>query len=220
MRVRLSRVEQSERNRGMVLEAAREVFIERGYHAATLEYIAESAGFSKGVVYSQFEGKADLFLSLLDARIEERAGLHTSLVERFGRDGGIRALVEHLAREDRADPRWSLLVVEFRVQAARDPDLNRRYAAAHERTVRALADSLARVAERSGERLLMEPAMMAEVTLATAYGSMLEQAANPEAMGGSRVGELIGGLSIGEGFSVEAGEGASNCATTSPTPAG
>jgi AcrR family transcriptional regulator len=202
---RLSRVEQTERNRGLVLEAARGVFMQRGYHGATLEQIAESAGFSKGVVYSQFESKFDLFLSLLEARIEERAGLHASLVERFGRDGGIRALVEHLAREDRADPRWSLLVVEFRVHAARDPDLNRRYAAAHARTVQALADSLARVAERSGERLLLEPAVMAEVALATAFGSMLEQAANPDAMGGSRVGELVGGLWIGEGFSVESG---------------
>jgi hypothetical protein len=61
--------------------------------------------------------------------------------------------------------------------------------------------------------------MMAEVTLATAYGSMLEQAANPEAMGGSRVGELIGGLSIGEGFSGETGEGPSDRTTTSPAPA-
>jgi AcrR family transcriptional regulator len=207
MRTRLSRVEQTERNRSLVLEAAREVFIERGYHGATLEQIAESAGFSKGVVYSQFESKADLFLSLLEARIEERARVHASLVERFAARGGVRALVEHLACEDRADPRWSLLVVEFRVHAARDPEVNRRYAAAHARTVHALADSLARVAERSGERLLLEPTMMAEVGLAAAYGSMLEQAANPDAMGGSRVGELIGGLWIGEGFSATPGAG-------------
>ncbi len=205
MRTRLSRVEQTERNRSLVLEAAREVFMERGYHGATLEQIAESAGFSKGVVYSQFESKADLFLTLLEARVEERAGVHASLVERFGREGGIRALIEHMARGDRADPRWSLLVVEFRVHAARDPNLNRRYAAVHARTVQALAESLARVAERSGERLLLEPAVMAEVVLATAYGSLLEQAANPGAMGGSRVGELIGGLRIGEGLSGESG---------------
>jgi AcrR family transcriptional regulator len=65
----LSRVEQTERNRSLVLDAARDVFMARGYHAATLEQIAESAGFSRGVVYSQFESKADLFLSLLEARI-------------------------------------------------------------------------------------------------------------------------------------------------------
>jgi AcrR family transcriptional regulator len=192
--MRLTRAEASERNRSLVLQSARELFMERGYHAATLEQIAETAGFSKGVVYSQFKSKADLFLSLLEARIEERAGMHASLVERFARRGGIRALVEHLAAQDRADPRWVLLVAEFRVHAARDPELGRRYAAAHGRTIEALAGSFARVAERSGERLALDPAVAAELALALAYGSILEQAANPEALGGGRVGELVGGL--------------------------
>ena len=60
-------------NRASVLAAARRVFLAKGYAGATLEAIAEEAGFSKGVVYSQFGGKADLFLALLDARIDERA---------------------------------------------------------------------------------------------------------------------------------------------------
>jgi AcrR family transcriptional regulator len=197
MRSRLSRVEQTERNRSLVLDAARDVFMARGYHAATLEQIAESAGFSRGVVYSQFESKADLFLSLLEARIEERAARHGKLVARLGRSGGVRALIEHLAREDRADPRWLLLVAEFRVHAARDPELNDRYAAAHARTRDALAESLATAAERSGEQLPLEPRELAEVALALANGSMLEQAANPDALGGRRVGELIAGLLVG-----------------------
>ena len=70
MATRLSRPEQVHRNRGLVLEAARRVFLERGYAGATLEAIAEEAGFSKGVVYSQFAGKPDLLLALLEARIE------------------------------------------------------------------------------------------------------------------------------------------------------
>ena len=73
MAKRLNRVEQGERNRALVLAAARRVFLERGYAGATLEAIAEEAGFSKGVVYSQFAGKPDLFLALLEARIAERA---------------------------------------------------------------------------------------------------------------------------------------------------
>jgi AcrR family transcriptional regulator len=52
MATRLSRPEQVQRNRGLVLEAARRVFLERGYAGATLDAIADEAGFSKGVVYS------------------------------------------------------------------------------------------------------------------------------------------------------------------------
>ena len=70
MTTRLRRPEQTERNREVVLSAARRVFLDRGYVGATLEAIAESAGFSKGVVYSQFGSKADLFLALLEERID------------------------------------------------------------------------------------------------------------------------------------------------------
>ena len=43
-----------------VLNAALEVFAERGYHAATVEEIAERAGMTKGAVYYWFRDKEDL----------------------------------------------------------------------------------------------------------------------------------------------------------------
>jgi AcrR family transcriptional regulator len=69
MSPRLSRAEQNDRNRSLLLAAARRVFLARGYYAATLEQIADEAGFSKGVVYSRFASKADMFLALLEDRI-------------------------------------------------------------------------------------------------------------------------------------------------------
>jgi AcrR family transcriptional regulator len=46
--------------RQRVLTAALEVFAERGYHAATVEEIAERAGMTKGAVYYWFRDKEDL----------------------------------------------------------------------------------------------------------------------------------------------------------------
>src|ERR1700729_343593 len=82
MRTKLSREEQVERNRRLVLEAARRVFLARGYASATLDVIAEEAGFSKGVVYSQFASKAAMFLALLEASISERAEQNERLAGR------------------------------------------------------------------------------------------------------------------------------------------
>src|ERR1700753_332212 len=76
MPTRMRRVEQVERNRERVLAAAQRVFIDRGYAGATLEAIADEAGFSKGVVYSQFGSKPDLFFALL----EQRAAHHRQAV--------------------------------------------------------------------------------------------------------------------------------------------
>jgi AcrR family transcriptional regulator len=183
---RLSRIEQVERNRALVLDAARRVFLARGYHGATLEQIAEEAGFSKGVVYSQFESKADLFLALLESRISERAAENARVAGSL-REGDLLTLIDHLTRGDQATPGWLLLVIEFRVHAARDAALSRRYAEAHARTVEALADVLATVGTRDGQELAVAPRRLAELMLAFSAGATLEQAADPAALGGRQV---------------------------------
>ena len=130
MATRLSRPEQVQRNRGLVLDAARRVFLERGYAGATLEAIADEAGFSKGVVYSQFAGKADLFLALLEARIDERAEQNERPSGPRGSGRPARAAAAPTRRQP-GDAGWSRLLIEFRVVAAREPGLNARYAAVH-----------------------------------------------------------------------------------------
>jgi AcrR family transcriptional regulator len=187
---RLSRVEQVERNRALVLDAARRVFLARGYHGATLEQIAEEAGFSKGVVYSQFESKADLFLALLEARISERAAENARVAGSL-REGDLLSLIDHLTRGDQVTPGWLLLVIEFRVHAARDAGLSRRYAEAHARTVEALAGVLATVGARDGQGLAVAPRRLAELVLAFSAGSTLEQAADPAALGGRQVAAQV-----------------------------
>ena len=188
---RLTRTEQTERNRARLLAAARRLFMARGYHGATLEQIAEEAGFSKGVVYSQFKSKADLFMTLLEARIEERAAQNRALVEDLPGDRAIAELFANNARIARAEPKWGLLVIEFRVHAARDPEVNRRYAAAHGRTLDAFAEVIATVYERAGEEPPFEPRRMAELVMAIGAGTELEQAANPDALEGPFVAEML-----------------------------
>lgn len=53
--------------RAQLLNAAREVFVSEGYHAAGMDDIAERAGVSKPVLYQHFPSKLDLYLALLDA---------------------------------------------------------------------------------------------------------------------------------------------------------
>ncbi|WP_040423327.1 TetR/AcrR family transcriptional regulator [Actinopolymorpha alba] len=53
--------------RAQLLDAARQVFVATGYHAAAMDDIAERAGVSKPVLYQHFPGKLELYLALLDA---------------------------------------------------------------------------------------------------------------------------------------------------------
>ena len=179
MRTKLSREEQVERNRRLVLEAARRVFLARGYASATLDVIAEEAGFSKGVVYSQFASKADMFLALLEASISERAEQNERLAERL--DGRQLAMaVPDLALSLwRAEPEWMQLVLEFRLHAARVPELNRRYAELHERTLDGLASVYARLHERAGTTPRYPVRALAQLTMAVSRGAFLERLADP-----------------------------------------
>ena len=57
--------------RRQLLDAAMEVFVARGYHAAAMDEIADRAGVSKPVLYQHFPGKLELYLALLDQSVDE-----------------------------------------------------------------------------------------------------------------------------------------------------
>src|SRR5919108_3500916 len=71
-RRRLTRAESKARTRELLLDSAARTFARKGFAGASVEEIAESAGFSIGAVYSNFGGKEELFLELLSARASGR----------------------------------------------------------------------------------------------------------------------------------------------------
>jgi AcrR family transcriptional regulator len=192
MATRLRRDAQVERNRGLLLAAARRVFLARGFHGASLDAIAEEAGFSKGVVYSQFDSKADLFLALLEERIAERAAENERAASAAGgAAAAISALFALGERRARSEAAWNLLLIEFRAQAARDPALNERYAKLHERTAERLGALLSRVLAEAGVEPAWPPSLLASFVLAVAIGTKLENFASPGSLPHDALAHLI-----------------------------
>jgi AcrR family transcriptional regulator len=72
VRRRLTRAETKARTRAQLLDAAAQVFARKGFTGASVEEIAEAAGFSTGALYSNFDSKEALFLELLSARNTDR----------------------------------------------------------------------------------------------------------------------------------------------------
>ena len=62
-----------EKTREKLLAAARQVFVEQGYHDAKVEDIAERAGVGKGTFYLYFEDKRAIFEELVDGLFERLA---------------------------------------------------------------------------------------------------------------------------------------------------
>jgi len=69
------RVDASRKNRtrARLLDAARRVFVTRGYHAPKISEIVDAAGVGQGTFYRHFESKRAVFEALADALLEDLA---------------------------------------------------------------------------------------------------------------------------------------------------
>ena len=59
-----------ELTRTTLIDAAADVFAKRGFHSASLEEIAETAGFTRGAIYKNFDNKEELFFDVIERRID------------------------------------------------------------------------------------------------------------------------------------------------------
>jgi AcrR family transcriptional regulator len=66
--------------RRVMLEAAREVFIERGFAEASVAEVVERAGSSVGSLYHHFGGKSELFLALWEDHQNAQDGMAAGAV--------------------------------------------------------------------------------------------------------------------------------------------
>jgi AcrR family transcriptional regulator len=124
--------------RQRVLDAAADEFVERGYPGASLQAIAKRAGLTRGAVYWNFENKQELFLTLLDKRIDEPGRELMQLAETASADEATAALSDGLGRLISHQTALIMLLFEYWAAAARDPKLRRAFNARQ----RNLRDSL------------------------------------------------------------------------------
>ena len=179
-RQRLTRAERSARTRAELMASARQLFLRRGFHASSLELVAEEAGFTIGAVYSRFGSKADLFLAILDEHIDQ---IVAGVAQVAGLDQPLPAHAELLAGRRMAllerERDWFPLVLEFWSHAARDERLRRELAARHERLVGAYAGLIEADYARLGLALPLAPEVLARAVVAMGNGVALERLADP-----------------------------------------
>jgi AcrR family transcriptional regulator len=189
---RLTREQSKANTRERLLDAARSVFASSGFHGASVEEIASAAGFSTGALYSNFDGKEDLFLVLMEREIEEHsreiaAGVarRASVAERA--KGGAEVWMGMIQRE----PELLLLFMEFWAYGVRDPQVRpkvaARFAQARELLTRLIADSA-----RELDLELEIPAQDLALAIdALADGIARQKLADPDAVPDELMGRVL-----------------------------
>ncbi|QAY69375.1 TetR/AcrR family transcriptional regulator [Xylanimonas protaetiae] len=165
-----------ERTRERLLDAAVQVFARVGFGAASVEAIAEAAGFTRGAFYSNFESKEHLFLALTDRQFREQVVALEAAVASVGADvvhdrhvdrSAIRTVLALVTEGKAPGARWHLVGVEFELLAMRDPAV----AAAwrdQQRTMRTeLAEALTRLLARVGLRFAVAADVAVDLLLGT-----------------------------------------------------
>ena len=119
--IRLTREQRRQQTRARLLDAAGQVFARRGFHAATVDEVADAAGYTKGAVYSNFTSKDELFLALLDQRLAAQLQQVEALYAIESSEELLAAMRGRTEQEFAAARDFGVLMVEFSLYAMRDP---------------------------------------------------------------------------------------------------
>ena len=189
---RLTREQSRAQTRERLLDAARAVFARSGFHGASVDEIASAAGYSTGALYSNFDGKEDLFIVLMEREIDEHAReiaeavrSRSSVSERAA--GGARRWMTMIERE----PDLLLLFMEFWAYGMRDaavrPKVAERFAQMREVLTGLIADGV-----RDFDLELALPAEELAIAIdALADGIARQKLTDPDAVPDELMGRVL-----------------------------
>jgi AcrR family transcriptional regulator len=167
---RLTRQESQQVTCTKLVDAAERVFVRAGFDAASVEQIAEAAGFSRGAFYSNFQSKDEIFLALLERkRIESENALNAIFREKPEAQARYRAARDWYAGQWR-QRNWSVLKTEFNLRALRQRSLAKRLSALWRQEVEAYSAFLSQYFSDAGLTPDASPRAITLALLAAAQG--------------------------------------------------
>jgi len=181
--------------RQQLLDAAAEVLGERGFSDATLREIANRAGLSSGAIYSNFTGKDDLVLAIIEQRFARLLG---SLDAALSAEAPLHTRASNAGLDFfaylQAERNWSRVYHEFRAHTLREHETGARFGRLYEQ----LAKRIGQLAERRlHDAGIASPApanTLGHVVLAIANGLSLERLTHPGAVPDATAGLLLAAL--------------------------
>lgn len=167
----------AEERRKQLLEVAVEVFAAKGYHAASMNDVAEAAGVTKPVLYQHFSSKRDLFVELLK---EIGDDLRETIAKATSNAAGPRKQIEDGFRAYFlfASARTSSFAVLFGSGARRDPEFSSFALAVENSIAQTVAELIVVEGEPAEHRLLLANSIVGMTEAATRH--WLAQGCTPD----------------------------------------
>jgi len=172
---RLTRQESRLETRTKLLESAAQLFAKGGYEGASVDLIAESAGYSKGAFYSNFESKEAIFLELLDAHKRREIDALAQLLAQDVPASELISLIRNSESSRISDFDFGLLSAEFQLQACRDKTFAKTYTKLHRTHVGTMAGLITKLFAKLDRTPPSEPKDLADIIMALTTGLSLQR---------------------------------------------
>ena len=157
--------------RDALVDAAAQVFVTRGFNGASLDEIAETAGFTRGAIYKHFDGKEDLFLAVFDRVNEQTLQAFAEILEPdapavfFDVRTLAAAWTKLVGRSD-----LITLDLEYRLYELRNPSVRERSAAQRRRNREMITQFIEDHSAAAGVTLKLPAHTVVSILLATSDG--------------------------------------------------
>jgi TetR/AcrR family transcriptional regulator, transcriptional repressor of aconitase len=188
---RLSREESQKQTRARLLDSAQEIFARNGFAGASVDQIAEHAGYSKGAVYSNFESKEALFLELLKDHMSQELKELRALLDHSGSAQEILSALKERYSSMEKQVALAMLSSEFQLQAGRHPEFAEPFAALYRDQRTAIAELVNLVAQKAGVPTPVNSMEIATSLMGLTHGIALQRAADPGSVPAATAGRAI-----------------------------
>ena len=174
-RKRLTRAESRAQTRATLIAVGREHFLRYGLGGAVAEKIADDAGYSRGALYSNFDGKEELFLAVVQEEQAHRSNVFRSILkgERSSK-GRLRKMRDTIA-DLLTDRDWIVLRAEFEAGALRSERIRQSFVEMHWQHIRDGEELMRSLLQSSEVTMSLKPSDFILVILNLAYGLAVTQ---------------------------------------------
>ena len=174
-RKRLTREESRAQTRATLIAVGRRHFLRYGLGGAVAEKIAEEAGYSRGALYANFDGKEELFLAVI--REEQARHLNifrTLLSEEPASKKRLKKMRDAIANL-LTDHDWIVLRAEFEAGALRSERIRQSFVEVHRQQLRDGGDLVRDLLRSSEVTSSLKPDDFITVIINLAHGLAVTQ---------------------------------------------
>lgn len=171
VRRRLTQEERKKETRQLLLESAVEIFAQLGFHGASVDKIAEHAGFTKGAVYAHFHSKEELFLAILEQQMQLHVDNILQIIEQQqSLSHFIETIDEYFLTVSQKNRTWSMLHMEFFLYAMREESVRHKWSNMITESVKQISEAIEKLKSKENHESSLSADEMAWTILSLENG--------------------------------------------------